>query len=273
MRYTEFPPPASLADIVHCFWFLSGNLGGADAQPVVADGRLELILHLAEPFEAPDTTMRWRPQASVLVAGQLTAPTQVRPVGESDVIGIRLCTDGAQTLLAIPLHELTDRVVPLVELAPALADSLLMALRGIKAPAQRIDAMTSVLNRHRRGALDQTVRSMLKRLDQSRAPAISSLAENLGLTARTVERRVGNATGLAPVDLRAVMRFRRSYRLLEAAPVGHWGRVALSGGYYDQAHCIREFRRFTGAAPTAWFGRVTELADAFLIGRIERVKA
>lgn len=266
MRYLELPPPPSLADIVHCFWFLSGDLSGTEEQPVVADGRLEIILHLAVPFEARDGNAAWYPQANALMAGQLTAPIRVRPVGESDVVGIRLRTDGARALLAIPLAELTDRVVPLTELAPALTDALLLALQRTSTPAQRVDAMTAILNSHRRGAVDLAMRSVLEHLDHPRAPTIGVAADHLGLTARTVERRFIAATGLPPVTLRGVMRFRRCYQLLEATPTGQWGCVAISSGYYDQAHCIREFRRFAGTAPTEWFGRETELADAFLLG-------
>ncbi|WP_432898817.1 hypothetical protein ACQP1S_22480 [Micromonospora matsumotoense] len=36
-----------------------------------------------------------------------------------------------------------------------------------------------------------------------------------------------------------------------AEPVGNWAELAVRGGYYDQAHLIREFREFTGATPAA----------------------
>ena len=266
MNYTELPPPPALADIVHCFWFLSGQLGHGEEQPVVADGRLEIILHLAEPFEALDAKGRWRPQAEALIAGQLTAPIRIRPAGESDVVGIRFRTDGVRALLAVPLAELNDRVVPLGELAPALTAALLRSLRGAIAPSERTAAMTAVLVRHIQRAPDPAVRSVVAHLDDPRAPSIGTVADHHGLNARTVERRVLAATGLSPVELRAVLRFRRAYRRLEASPSGQWGRLAIASGYYDQAHCIREFRRFTGAAPTEWFKRETVLADAFLIG-------
>ena len=269
MRYTELPPPPSLANIIHCFWFLSSDPGEGDEQPVVADGRLEIILHLAEPFDVRDTHARWRPQSSALLAGQLTSPVRIRPAGASDVVGIRFCTDGARSLLAVPIAELNDRVVPLAELAPHLRDALLVALQHHTTPAGRVRAITAVLLRHHRSPPDSAVHNVLRHLDQPHAPSIASVADHLGLTARTVERRVMATTGLTPTELRAVLRFRRGYRLLERAPVGQWCRVALSAGYYDQAHCIREFRRFTGAAPSQWFSRDTALADAFLIGKIE----
>jgi AraC-like DNA-binding protein len=270
MRYTELPPPPALADVVHCFWFLTGDLHApAEEQPVVADGRLEIILHLAEPFQVQHRDARWRGQADALMAGQLTAPIRVRPGGDTDVVGIRFHTVGARAVTNVPLAELGDRVVPLPEMAPALTEALLGALTRSQSPSQRVAALATVLVRHLRTTPDAAMRSVVHQLDRPHAPSIGRVADRLGFTARTIERRVVASTGLTPVELRAVLRFRRCYRMLEAAPTGHWGRVAYVAGYYDQAHCIREFRRFTGAAPTQWFGREPELASAFLVGKLK----
>jgi AraC-like DNA-binding protein len=40
--------------------------------------------------------------------------------------------------------------------------------------------------------------------------------------------------------------------------------AALRAGYFDQAHCIREFRRFTGQSPTEFFGQDPALASALV---------
>jgi transcriptional regulator GlxA family with amidase domain len=92
------------------------------------------------------------------------------------------------------------------------------------------------------------------------------LARGLGTTARTLERRVRHATGLSPRALRAVLRFRRVFRRLDRSPAGSWARVAVESGYYDQAHMIREFRRFAGASPGRFFGREASLARSFAAG-------
>jgi AraC-like DNA-binding protein len=269
VKYIELPPPPALIDIVHCFWFLSGDLSATEEQPVVADGRLEIILHLAEPFAARDSDRRWRAQADALMAGQLTAPIRIRPRGVSDVVGIRFTTDGAHAVVKVPLAELNDRVVPLADVAPSLTDALRLALYRTETPQQRVVALTAALTRHLHRPIDSAVRSVVQLLDDPRAPSIAQVADHHGFTARTVERRVMAATGLAPMELRAVLRFRRCYQWLGVSPTGQWGRVAIRSGYYDQAHCIRDFRRFTGVAPGEWFGRETALADAFLLGKLE----
>lgn len=73
-------------------------------------------------------------------------------------------------------------------------------------------------------------------------------------------------TGLAPKLLMRVLRFRRAFRLLDRSAAGGWGRVAVSAGYFDQAHLIREFREFAGAAPSVFWESDPELSRALLGG-------
>jgi hypothetical protein len=51
--------------------------------------------------------------------------------------------------------------------------------------------------------------------------------------------------------------------MLEAAGRGGWARAALEGGYHDQAHCLHDFRRFTGSTPGRHFA-TAGLGDQFL---------
>jgi transcriptional regulator GlxA family with amidase domain len=92
------------------------------------------------------------------------------------------------------------------------------------------------------------------------------VADEFGVSARTLERRVLDHAGLPPSTLRRVLRFRRAFRLLDQAPPGTWSRIATSAGYYDQAHLIRDFRQFAGAPPAEFFRAGPELARAIIGG-------
>src|SRR4026209_2225294 len=100
--YSELPAPPPLDALIHCFWFLRGPMGGAPAQPVLPDGRMEIVLHLAEPFAEVDSSGVPRSQPAALLAGQLTRPIHLMPRGDSDVIGIRFRSAGARSLLGFP---------------------------------------------------------------------------------------------------------------------------------------------------------------------------
>ncbi|MGH9674878.1 MAG: AraC family transcriptional regulator, partial [Bryobacteraceae bacterium] len=65
--------------------------------------------------------------------------------------------------------------------------------------------------------------------------------------------------------LARVVRFQQVLRAAAAGPVRDWAALALSTGYYDQAHCIRDFREFSGESPAAYAARVHGLSDFFLL--------
>jgi AraC-like DNA-binding protein len=262
MEYRELPAPPPLDSLVHCFWFLRGHFDSAETQPIVADGRLEIILHLAEPFARVDESGRLRRQPEALVSGQLTAPLHIAPSGHADVVGIRFRTDAAGTVLRTPLWELTDRVDACSHLAPRLADALLTAAARSVDPAARRNALSSALLRFAWRCPDPMVRAATRALDTTDVPRVGAVADALGVSARTLERRVTDHTGLPPAALRRVLRFRRSFRLLSALPPGAWARAAAQAGYYDQAHLIRDFRQFAGVAPGEFFGADPDLARA-----------
>ena len=63
------------------------------------DGRVKIVLHLAELFALIDAAGTPQRQSTTLAAGQLTAPIQLVARGEADVVGIRFRTATAAPLL------------------------------------------------------------------------------------------------------------------------------------------------------------------------------
>ena len=93
--------------------------------------------------------------------------------------------------------------------------------------------------------------------------AIGDLVALLPVSHRTVIARFRRATGLTPRDYAQLWRFHRFVTEVTAmtAP-GDWASLAPLGGYYDQAHVIRAFRRFSGWTPTEYRRRVAEFGPA-----------
>ena len=264
MEYVELPAPPPLDELVHCFWFLRGTFPSTDTQTVVADGRLEIILHLAESFSLVGDDGRSSRQADALVSGQLTVPVRLTGNGFGDVVGIRFRTTAAAAVVRMPLADLTDRVESLGDVSSALAAELLAAARAHRTASSRVTALSRVLGTRVSRSPDPLAGAATTALAAPGPLRIEALARSLGSTTRTLERRVIMATGLPPATLRRVMRFRRTFRLLESTPRGTWAEVAVKTGYADQAHLIRDFRQFTGASPSEFFGGGPELARAIM---------
>src|SRR5436853_7791136 len=101
MQYREYRPCARLAPLVACVWTLEGHAReiGSGTQPVLPDGRAELIVHFGDRFERcdPDGTRQVQPWA--LFAGQLDRALALRPAGRMAVLGVRFRPHGAACLI------------------------------------------------------------------------------------------------------------------------------------------------------------------------------
>ena len=143
----------------------------------------------------------------------------------------------------MPLHELRDRRVGLVDVAPHLAGRL----PGDLSPAEahrRLARLAGELAQA--GPPDLLVAEAARRLDASQTTGV--VARALFLSERQLRRRFDAAVGYGPQTLHRVLRFRRFLAHLERAP-GPLARLATDAGYADQAHLTREARELSGMTP------------------------
>jgi AraC-like DNA-binding protein len=163
-------------------------------------------------------------------------------------------TPGGAASLGAPGTELSDRSVPLEALLPAAR---------VAEVQQRLGEAQSSLERV------SVVEDFLAQLPEVRAPwltralelltaegseaRVAEVARALGLCERQFERRFAASVGVSPKRFATLSRFERA--LSQVHSTRSWTMAALSAGYCDQSHFIREFRRYTGTTPRKFFAK------------------
>lgn len=278
MHYEEHRPAPSLARHVQCYWFLAGAGAGAGAgavagaagraplQPIVPDGRMELILNLSDRFLRHGCDASVERQAATLLAGQITRRVVVEPSGAVDLVGVRFRSDGAAALLRLPLGELRDQIVEPAVVPSPLGRDLPDRLHEAPDRTARVQILDRHLMRLRVATAepDRLVAAAVAHLRRSngRLP-VRAVTSALGTTERTLERRFQAAVGIGPKLFARIARFQHAFHQLGQCDSGDWTGVAYRAGYYDQAHLIRDFRAFAGTSPSRFFAGQTTLADFF----------
>lgn len=184
------------------------------------------------------------------VTGIQQAASRYAYVGETGSVLVRFTPQGA-ACLGLPAHELTGRSVALDEIiAPARAREAYDRLLAAPDPAARVAAVEELLL-DLPFVADRLVERALELLaaaDDGDA-SVAAVARALSLSERQLERRMLSRVGLSPKRIARLLRFERAVALARTIP--SLTAVALAAGYADQSHFIREFRRFSGAAPGA----------------------
>ncbi len=217
MAYRETAAPAPLSELVECLWTNDSPSGDAHVLP---DGCMDLI----------------RMNGRVIVAGPDTSATRTA-AAQGPVEGLRFRPGVLPRLLGVPAVELADRRIPLADVrgpSPRLLDlvELTTVLAANRGPRQTAPWRLATLHH------------VTRRLD-SGAP-VGQVADEIGWSARTLQRKCETVYGYGPAKLRRILRFRRAVRLLRS---GHAAaHAAAECGYADQPHLHREVREFAGTS-------------------------
>ena len=90
-----------------------------------------------------------------------------------------------------------------------------------------------------------------------RPQRMAELAEELGVSSRTLERQFVQEVGIGAKTLSRLIRFETTYNTLSHAPQTPLASLAYEMGFADQAHLTREFRTLGGLTP-GHFARLAE---------------
>jgi AraC-like DNA-binding protein len=260
MIYEERPAPQGLESAIDRVWYLEAPRQ-RPYEKILPQPAMHLIVNLSEPYLLFDRSGTATEVQEAFVSGMqseylvIASPPVIRHV----VVELRPGGLGAISLLSG--DDVAGRVRPAEEVVTDAA-VLVADVRSAGTPAGALDAVSRALARLGTGwRPDPVVEATLKGLEDD--DPIGDLVAGLPVSHRSVIARFRRATGLTPRDYAQLWRFHRFVTGLAAnEEPGDWASLAALGGYYDQAHVIRAFRRFSGWTPTEYRRRVAEFGPA-----------
>ncbi|MBK7872801.1 MAG: AraC family transcriptional regulator [Saprospiraceae bacterium] len=91
---------------------------------------------------------------------------------------------------------------------------------------------------------------------------IAKVAEELNTNYKALSRTFHEVIGIAPKQFAQMQRFERALQLLFSEMQLSCTEIGYKAGYYDQAHFIREFKKFAGQTPTEYLERIRPAAPS-----------
>ena len=227
VEYREVKPPARLAAFVESFWMLVNHAEVAQNMVLIPDGRIDVFFSRSatEPYQVTLRGLDTQPSAQAIpphrpvfaVSWKLLAAEYLLPVRPADLLesGCRLAPD----YLGISEADLLD-----FDDFCAHASTRIQQLL----PAE----------------VDARKRTLFDRLYATNgALTVEALAEAAGWSSRQINRYFNQQFGLSLKAYSNILRFRASFRHLKA------GRLFPEENFTDQAHFIREIKKYAGVVP------------------------
>lgn len=176
--------------------------------------------------------------------------------GRGRAVGLRFRPGGLRPLLQAPVSSIRDRRLPASTLPGLDGDALTRAVEAADEIEHAVAAMEAALEPLLPSEPDPEIeladRAVALLEHDREITRVSELADRLALSVRSVQRLFADHVGVGPSWVI------RRYRLHEAAAHAteggevDWARLAVSLGYYDQAHLVRDFTATVGTAPARY---------------------
>ena len=224
---------------------------------------LTLIFTLDEPLTMVAHPDPGQPpgEFGTLLGGLHCAPALIAHEGAQSGIQVALRPLGARALLGLPAGELADIDVPAEAVLGGVCAELRDRVRAAACWPDRFAIVDEILLRLAGASAGSTgtrpdvapqvgwVWGQL--LQAGGAVRVSALAAETGWSGRHLTSRFRAEIGLTPKAAARVIRFSRARHLL-VRPGYRLADLAVTCGYFDQAHLAREFRALAGCPPSQW---------------------
>ncbi|MBX2802788.1 MAG: helix-turn-helix domain-containing protein [Myxococcales bacterium] len=245
LRVRRLAPDPSLAPFVRHYWLIDWDLGAPHTQSVLPVPAANLVF-----------------EADVLVLSGVQTRRFDRTLdGRGSVVGVLFEPGGLYAFWPRPmiaLRDVTEDASARLGLVATDAHEALRTADDDEARARWLDDCLRALHPAPYDAMDEVNGWMALAAERAELLRADAWAKAAGCSLRTLQRRLRRYVGVSP---KAVL---RRHRLQEAAARLAAGaridqaQLALSLGYFDQAHFVRDFHDAVGVPPAAYGARQEE---------------
>ena len=275
MNFHHHIPSAPLSHFMSLMWFGDDYIVPHALERVLPTGEMSLIINLWENrtrvYETDDPRKFDTFEGSIVV-GAYSAFTVIDTDEQRSTAGVVFRPGGAFPFLGLPAAELQDANASLSDLwgRQAAADlrEQLLAARSPEAKFKVLErTFLSKVNAPLHGEIEPThpaVSFAVQNFRNRPQRRISAVTDQIGLSDRRFIQLFSQQVGLTPKLFCRVQRFQQVLRNIASLATNSaidWPQIALTCGYFDQAHFIHDFRAFSGINPTTYVANKTQFQN------------
>jgi AraC-like DNA-binding protein len=257
MGFLRIVPVPPLASIIEAIWDWDMPADAFRYERILPGPSTGLIINLLEDetrVYRDDATRQCVRASGSVIGGPYRQSWIIDTAEQVRVMGVNFRPGGAHALIGLNAEELAQCDINLEDMFGLSAKQLRERLLEATAPAQRLALLEHWLRRlTEQPTWDTTIlhaAAMLAHIQD--VPSIGRLQRESGYSAHRFGLLFRRHIGMTAKQYARLMRFRAVVDLAYQEQQVDWARIAVEGGYCDQAHLSHEFRRFSGMTPTEY---------------------
>lgn len=266
MDYKIFSPNDKLSKYIKCYWSLENQDDSVphSRERIFPDGCIELIFNYGDLFVTYNSKGEAEEQPKNFIHGQLKKFIEVQGMGKVGIFSIRFQPSGLQTFIDSDVNQFTEVFTEVSNIWKE-GNLLEKEMNSCQNNEERISVIEKFLeNRLKNSPNNTDIECCVNEIIQSDGMiSIEKLSEDLKIGKRHLERKFLSNVGLSLKLFSRIIRFNNALQLIENKDFRNFTNVAHDGGFYDQAHFIKDFKYFTGLNPKQYFSENLEMAKYF----------
>jgi AraC-like DNA-binding protein len=255
MQSLAYVPAPPLSHFVKLFWYQKGDIPAHARERLMPDGEATIVFNLHRdelPLFDPRNPSLFTYARGSIVHGARSEFAVIDTRYMAEILGVQFRAGGAFPFFNMPADELNNALLPLETLWGACADDVRSRLLEARSVQDKFRVMEQFL-------LAQTFEPLTKHpavtfaLRKFRSTySVASVMEEIGLSATRFIKLFREEVGMTPKLFCRVQRFQQVLRMIDCEQDIDWVNVALTCGYFDQAHFIHDFQAFSGFNPMTY---------------------
>jgi AraC-like DNA-binding protein len=270
INFRYIPVHQALKNHIEKIWVLEsvGKIPREDMKIIVPNGRIKLIIPFRNGFYR-------------IINGKYSnsREQQINFVGVSDIssiidfeldepsgtIGIEFGLSSAYRFFPFLQNELRNKMYSIEEVQGVSGKNIQEKISDAITVEQKVELIQQFLIRlFPKSVNDPIFDYCISKIKSSYGRiTINQLEKETGYSRRRLHMKFQEKIGVSPKTLSSITRFTYVYQILANHPNEIFLNKIFYNLYYDQAHFIKEFRRFTGLPPTAFEKNINDFGKIF----------
>lgn len=266
MFYRKFTPNALLKPFVECFYIWEYDI--LSAAPVLVESPpsafASIVFNYGDTYTVSNQQHSKLAIPSFFITGQATGRYELSLSGKIGMVGVVFKPAALATFFNLPMYELTEERLDLASVLGKTVEDLGERIVEAKSWQQRLKLLENwllELHRAKTGDFDSIDFAANLILDRMGNVEIEEILSSVFMSRRQFERKFFTKVGISPKYYMRIRRIGYVCNLLARQRKADWQLLIGAGGYFDQAHFIKEFKHFLGATPSQYFKNNKELVN------------
>lgn len=274
IQFKKYEPSHSLKEYIDSYFSLKTSAPQNDNEPLHffqnhSQGTFDLMFGIDGAIELVNHKQESSDLSQIFTIGLQEGHFGIKFQRQTCIFGVVFYPESFSKLFYFPLHEIANGGRRLDDDLSNAYLNVHYQLRECLNDIERVRLLNSFFL-NQLGQIDFSFTQFDQLIKTNRLQAnpmeISDMINLSNLSERTIQRKMKQLLGVGPKSFSQVMRIKHVLAYIHANPTKDWQDVLYLFGYYDQAHFIKDFKRYTGRTPKAFVKEDKGLSKHFLGG-------